>query len=154
AAPLAAPNTSVVLTAPTASPTAEPSAVPTPTPTLPPSVFIKVPFTSQFTTAAEVNDPDHQEYCEAAALLMVADYFKGDTRARIPSGEADTGMAQIYRVKRQTYPVSQDLPLTVIGSIGSQLFGLKPSVAPADLEQIQRSLAAGRPVIIPVWTHV
>src|SRR5262245_53676816 len=110
AAPLAAPKTSVVLTAPSASPTAEPSAAPTPTPTLPPSVFIKVPFTSQFTTAAEVYDKDHQEYCEAAALLMVADYFKGDTRARIPGVEADTGMAQIYSVKRQTYPSSQDLP--------------------------------------------
>jgi hypothetical protein len=46
-----------------------------------------------------------------------------------------------------------DLPLTSVASVGTQLFGLKPTVAPVDLEQIEQNVAAGRPVIVPVMTH-
>lgn len=150
-----APRTAVVLTAPTATPTAEaaPTAPPTPKP-LPPSVFIKVPYTSQFPFSGQwsAGNP-HLEYCEAAALLMMADYYKGDARDRIPPDEADAAMGQIVQTERSTFPGVVDLPLASIGAVGARLYGLKPTVAAVDLERIEHQLAMGRPVVIPVMTH-
>jgi hypothetical protein len=151
--PPPAPKTAVVLTAPTPP---DPSSVPTPTPSptpLPASVFVKVPYTPQSPYDQWGAGNPHEEYCEAAALLMVGDYFKGDTRSVIPPAEADSAMAQIVSVERRTFPGVLDLPLTSIGAIGNQLYGLTPTVAPVDLNEIERSLAEGRPVIIPVMTH-
>jgi Peptidase_C39 like family len=149
-----APPAAVVLTAPTTPPAADttPTAPPTPTP-LPRSVFIKVPYTSQFPFPGQWNAGNpHLEYCEAAALLMMGDYYKGDTRDRIPPAEADAAMGQIVQAERSAFP-GVDLPLTSIGAVGTRLFGLRPTIAPVDLQAIQRQLAAGRPVIVPVMTH-
>ncbi|HEY4026068.1 MAG TPA: C39 family peptidase [Candidatus Dormibacteraeota bacterium] len=151
AAPHPAPSTAVVLTGPTAPAPAAPTSTPAPTP-LPASVFVKVPYTSQF-PFNQFTDREHAEYCEAAAILMLSDYFKGDTRPRIPPAEADAEMGRIVSVERRTFPGVLDLPLTSVGAVGTQLFGLKPTVTPVDLDQIKRSLAGGRPVIIPVMTH-
>src|SRR5215831_7201176 len=65
----------------------EPPAFPTPTPAptlLPASVLIKVPYTPQSPFNQWGSGNVHEEYCEAAALLMVSDFFKGDTRPQIP----------------------------------------------------------------------
>jgi hypothetical protein len=151
AAPAAAPRTAVVIRAPTA---ASATAAPTPVPTLPASVFVKVPYTSQFPfNQFGAGDP-HENYCEAAALEMVSQYFKGDTRDRIPPGEADSGMGGIVSVERKDFPNVTDLPLTSVAAVGTQLFGLKPTVSPVDLDQIERNVAAGRPVLVPVMTHL
>jgi hypothetical protein len=148
------PKTAVVIAPPTPTDTSAVTA-PTATPALPPSVLIEVPYTSQFPlkNAAEFNDAAHQNYCEAAALLMVSDYFKGDKRSIIPPPEADAGMGQIVSVERQTFPGVTDLPLTSVATIGNRLFGLRPTVAPVSIETIEQNLAAGRPVMIPVMTH-
>ncbi len=151
-APLPAPRAAVVLTAPPPPPAGTPTPVPSPTP-LPASVFIKVPYTSQSPYNQWGAGNPHEEYCEAAALLMMGDYFKGDGRSVIPPAEADSAMAQIVGVERRTFPGVLDLPLTSIGAVGTQLYGLTPTVAPVDLGEIERSLAVGRPVIVPVMTH-
>jgi hypothetical protein len=153
AAPAPAPRTAVVVQAPTPTPVPVPAApTPTPAPTpLPPSVFMKVPYTSQFPTG--VFSGPYEEYCEAAALLMVGQYFRGDTRDRIPAGEANASMGAIVGTERRDFPGMLDLPLTNIGAVGTQMFSLKPTIAPADPNVIERNLAQGRPVIIPVMTH-
>ena len=150
-APAAAPRTAVVIGAPTAAPA---TAAPTPVPTLPPSVFVKVPYTSQFPFSQFGAGDPHENYCEAAALEMVSQYFKGDTRDRIPPAEADSAMGSIVSAERKDFPGVMDLPLTSVASVGTQLFGLKPTVSPVDLQQIETSLAAGRPVLVPVMTHL
>src|SRR5579859_2848239 len=69
--PAPAPKTAVVIGAPGDAPTGAPAtAAPTPVPTLPPSVFIKVPYTSEFPHHDEFQNPNdpHLNYCEAAAL--------------------------------------------------------------------------------------
>jgi len=146
--PRPAPSAAVVLGAPTAQPTAALARTP-----LPPSVFVRVPYTPQSPFNQWGAGNPHEEYCEAAALLMVGDYFKGDGRSLIPPAEADAAMAQIVAVERQSYPAVLDLPLTDIGAVGTRLYGLQPAVTPVDLDQVEHSLAAGRPVIIPVMTH-
>jgi hypothetical protein len=151
AAPLPPPRTAVVLTAPTPGPAVETPA-PSPTP-LPPSVFIKVPYTPQSPFNQWAAGNPHEEYCEAAALLMVGSYFRGDARDRLPPAEADTAMGQIVSVERSTFPGVLDLPLTSVAAVGTRLYGLKPAVEPVDLGEIERNLAEGRPVVIPVMTH-
>ena len=150
-APAAAPKTALVISAPSAAPTAS---TPTPVPTLPPSVFVKVPYTSQFPFDQFGATDPHENYCEAAALEMVSQYFKGDTRDRIPPGEADSAMGSIVSVERKNYPGVMDLPLTAVAAVGTQLFGLKPTISPVDLGQIEHNVAAGRPVLVPVMTHL
>ncbi|HZV48236.1 MAG TPA: C39 family peptidase [Candidatus Dormibacteraeota bacterium] len=150
--PRPAPRTAVVIAAPT--PAATPASTPIPSPTpLPPSVFVKVPYTSQSPYDQwGANDP-HQEYCEAAALLMVSDYFRGDRRSTIPPAEANAGMAAIVDAERRMFPGVLDLPVADVAQVGQHMFGLQPSVVPLDLTTIERNLAEGRPVIIPVMTH-
>jgi Peptidase_C39 like family len=153
AAPAPAPRTAVVIAAPTDAPTAVPATA-TPVPTLPPSVFIKVPYTSQFPfNQFGAGDP-HENYCEAAALEMVSQYFRGDSRDRIPPAEADPAMGSIVSTERRDFPGVTDLPLTSVASVGTQLFGLKPTISPVDLNQVETQLAAGRPVLVPVMTHL
>jgi len=148
------PKTAVVIAAPSDTPSAMP-ATPTPVPTLPPSVYVKVPYTSEFPFANEINPKDpHENYCEAAALEMVSQYFKGDTRVFLPAAEADAGMGGIVSVERRTFPGVLDLPLTSVASVGTQMFGLKATISPVDQVEIRRNLAAGRPVIVPLMTWV
>ena len=155
AAPRPAPATAVVVGAPaTLMPSPPAIATPTPAPTpLPASVLVRVPYTAQSPYNTWGAGNPHEEYCEAAALLMIGQYFKGDSRDRIPAAEADAAMGQIVAAERRDFPGVLDLPLADIGSVGSQLYGLTPQVAPVDPTEIQRNLAQGRPVIIPVMTH-
>jgi Peptidase_C39 like family len=157
AAPAPAPKTAVVVQAPTPTPETVPTAAaptPTPAPTpLPPSVFVRVPYTAQSPFNQWGAGNPHEEYCEAAAILMVGQYFRGDTRDRIPPAEADASMGQIVATERRTFPGVLDLPLTDIGAVGNQLYNLRPAISPVDPDVIERNLAEGRPVIVPVMTH-
>lgn len=154
------PRTAVVVSAiPTAAPTAEPSASPTPTAApapLPPSLRIKgVPYTVQSPFLQwGANDP-HQEYCEAAAVLMVGRYYRGDSypNDRIPPPDADQAMAQIVAWERQQWPGVLDLSLDRVGQVGHNFYPMRPHVAEATLEAVKAALAAGHPVLLPVNTH-
>jgi hypothetical protein len=150
-APRPAPSAAAVIrAAPTPAPTATAVATPAPTP-LPTSVLIKVPYTSQFPIGKF--DGYYQDYCEAAALEMVGQYYRGDRRDRIPGAEANAALGQIFAVEHQAYK-PMDLPLSVVGDVGSRVFNLQPTVVPVDEGVIRQNLADGRPVIIPVMTHL
>ncbi len=155
-APAPAPKTSVVISAPaTTAATAEPSASPTQTPAptpLPASVLIRtVPFTIQ--APSGVWDRAHEEYCEAAAVYMVGQYFTGDRRVHLPAAEADAAMGRIVGWERSSYPGVLNLPLSDMVQVGAHFYNLQAQVVPVDLNVIEHSLAAGLPVILPVMTH-
>lgn len=160
------PSTEVVVSAlpsatPTASPTPTASATPTPAPTpLPASLFIQhVPYTPQAPVDAQHPggnwDAVHEEYCEAAAVVMIGRYYRGDRFAgdNIPAADADSAMAQVADYERRAYPGQLDLPLSAIGSVGQKVYNMQPVVGPATLDNVKRALAQGRPVVIPVMTH-
>jgi hypothetical protein len=84
---------------------------------------------------------------------MVGRYFQGDSRDRVPAPEAESSMAQLVGYERRSFTSVLDLPLTDVGAVGTQFYGLRPAVMPVDEEQIKRNLAQGRPVILPVMTH-
>lgn len=138
---------------PSATPAAAATPVPTPTP-LPPSVLIpNVPYTVQ----APDGDWDaaHQEYCEAAAVTMVGLYYRGATFPGnvIPAATANADMAQVVAWERATWPGQLNLSLQEVAQDGAHFYGLTSTVVPLDLTAIQRYLAGGQPVIIPVMTH-
>lgn len=139
----------------TPTPTPAPTATPAPTPTpLPASALIaSVPYTVQ----APNNqwDATHQEYCEAAAVTMVGLYYQGATFPGnvIPAGTANADMAGVVAWERQTWPGQLNLSLQQVGQDGAHFYGLTASVVPLDWDAIQRYLAGGQPVIIPVMTH-
>ena len=70
-------------------PPADIATVPTPTPSptpLPTSLVIQgVPFTIQ--SPYQVWDRVHNEYCEAAAVYMVGQYWNNDHRANLPQAQ-------------------------------------------------------------------
>ncbi|MDQ6773600.1 MAG: C39 family peptidase [Candidatus Dormibacteraeota bacterium] len=158
------PKTSVVVAAPSASPSpnesaspvATPAATPTPTPAptpIPDSVLIKVPFTSQFPFQAS-NHAFYEDFCEAAGTLMAGAYWSGDQRAQIPGSEADTRMRAIVAYERASWPGQLNLSLADMGQSATHFFGLQSQIVPLDLNVIEQQLADGRPVIIPLMTHV
>lgn len=144
----AAPHAAVVFTGPTAVPS--PSVQPTPSP-LPPSVFIHVPYTVQAPLGNW--DTAHEDYCEAAATLMYGAYLTGDHREVIPPAEADQRMAKIVAWERATWPGVLNLPLSDVGQVGAHFFNATPLFDDPTLPDIERALAAGHPVIIPLMTH-
>ena len=154
------PRTAVVISAvPTAPPTPEPSAPPTPVPTptpIPPSLFIRgVPYTVQSPFFQWGPTDPHQEYCEAAAVMMVGRYYRGDhfPNDRIPPADADQAMAQIVQWERQQWPGVLDLSLERVGQVGRNFYGMQPVLAEATLDGVKAALAAGHPVLLPVNTH-
>lgn len=150
------PKTDVVVSAvptPTAVPSASPTPTPQPTP-LPASLRIDhVPFTVQAPTGNW--DAAHEEYCEAAAALMVGRYYKGlqYPNDRIPPADADSAMGQIVQWERQQWPGVLDLSLDKVAQVGQHFYDLQPTLQPATLDNVKAALAAGHPVMIPVATH-
>jgi Peptidase_C39 like family len=153
----AEPNAAATIEAPAPAPSPsvsdDPSPIPTPSPSPPPvSAFIKtVPYTVQ--APYGVWDAAHEEYCEAAAVLMVGLYMGGDRRSRIPAAEADRDMGAIVTWERATWPGVKDLSLDKVAQDGVHFYNLKPTLEPATFDNIETEVAAGRPVIIPVMTH-
>jgi hypothetical protein len=156
----AAPSTDVVVSAPPSSvPTIEPSVAPTPTPTptpIPPSLFIKgVPYTVQSPYNQWGPSDPHQEYCEAAAVMMVGRYYRGDKFPgdRIPPADADAAMAQIVQWERQQWRGVLDLSLDKVAQVGKNFYNMTPATTDATLDNVKAALASGKPVLIPVMTH-
>jgi hypothetical protein len=153
--PAAPPRTAVVIQAPSDSASAPPATTAAPTPTataLPQSLSIQgVPFTIQ--APLQVWDSAHEEYCEAANIYMVGQYWSGDHRALIPPAEADASMGRIVAWERASFP-NLNLSLDQMRQVGAHFYaGVGAQVVPIDFGVIQQQLAAGRPVIIPVMTH-
>lgn len=155
------PTAAVVIAAPTGTPTpdatATPAATPTPTPAptpLPASVLLKVPFTSQFPFQAQ-NHGFYEDFCEAAGTLMTGAYWSGDNRALIPGAEADSRMREIVNYERASFGTHQlNLSLADVAQSGNHFYGLQGQVVALDLDVMKRDLANGRPVIVPLMTHV
>jgi hypothetical protein len=150
------PKTAVVVHAPpTSVPSAAPTPIQTPTP-LPTSLSIQgVPFTFQ-APGMQVVDAAHEEYCEAAAVYMVGQYWGNDHRQRVPAAEAQANMGRMVAWERAAFPRLINLPLADMVLVGQQFYAtsnLTAQVVPVDFGVIQQNLAAGRPVILPVMTH-
>ncbi len=111
------------------------------------SINLKVPFTSQAPHA--VWDGDHNEFCEEAAVLMVARFLQGRS---IPNNDdAEKSLQRLKRWQLKRFGFFKDTTAEETATILRAYFKLKgvavlknPRVA-----DIKRELAAGNPVIVP-----
>jgi hypothetical protein len=138
---------------PAAQPSAASSPVSTASPAaLPVSLMIDtVPFTTQ--APFENWDRAHEEYCEAAVAYMVGQYLSGDRRLHIPPAEADAAMGTIVAWERATFSGEINLSLDEMARVGDRFYNLDARIVPLRYDAIQRSLASGLPVVIPLMTH-
>jgi hypothetical protein len=133
------------------SPAPAPKPAPT-TATLPVSVNLKVAFVPQ--TPLKNWDDTHEDTCEEASMLMLADVFaRGGTPA-----EMDAAILAIVDFEKSTVGdwKSTDADTTV--AVMNAYFkdrGITAAVRPiVSIDDVKRALAAGSPVMLPASGHL
>lgn len=114
----------------------------------PKAAEIDVPFTAQ-APQGDWSQP-WQDACEETSIYMVASFYADDP---IKREEAVKRIREILKVKNETIKVSYDESLETIAALIDELgmpwtTELKLDPTPEDLKG---ELAAGRPVIVPVY---
>ncbi len=113
---------------------------------LPDEKNLAVPFTTQ---APGANwDADHEEFCEEAAMLMVARYYQGQPFASAADAERGLQAVKTWEVKNLGFYF--DTTAEENAQIIRGLYGLHVElVTNPTVKQIQTAIAAGHPVIVP-----
>jgi len=115
---------------------------------VPPQTTINVPFTSQ-APQGDWSEP-WQNACEETSIYMVSSFYANDP---IKRDQAVQKIREILKVKNDKIKVSKDESLTTIAQLISDL-GLPWTtalVADPTVDQLKAELAAGRPIIVPVY---
>ncbi|MFN2462528.1 MAG: C39 family peptidase, partial [Candidatus Dormibacteria bacterium] len=94
-----------------------------------------------------------QNACEEAALLMVHDYLRGDTRSDIPADEADAALGAMQQWQVDNWAGETDLTMVRTGQLARAYYGHSYQVQPATTDAIMAAIRAGSPVSVPVMTH-
>jgi len=117
--------------------------------TLPVSMNLAVPFTSQ---APHGNwDEPYQEGCEEASVYMVHAYFSGMDEGRIPASTADEAILQVVEFEMELFGFYKDTTAEKTGVFAELLYGhTYQLLTNPTVEDIQRKLVQGHPVIVPV----
>ena len=115
---------------------------------LPTSINLAVPFTSQ---APHGNwDEPYQESCEEASVYMVHAYFSGVDEGQIPPDTADAELLKVIDFENELYGFYQDTTAEQAGMFAELMYGHTYTVlTDPTIEDIQRALVAGHPVIVP-----
>jgi len=114
------------------------------------SGLLQVPYTVQ----APFNDwRVFENACEEAALLMYHDFLQGDLRQVIPPSEAASQLRAMEQWQVVPWGADRDLDMQHTGLLAQQYYGYSFQVLPATRENIEASIDAGHPVIVPAMTH-
>ncbi|MBI4256996.1 C39 family peptidase [Candidatus Uhrbacteria bacterium] len=115
---------------------------------LPSSKNLAVPFTSQ---APNGNwDEPYQEACEEASVYMVHAYFSGMDEGKIPASTANEALLQIVEFEMELFGFYEDTTTEQTGVLAELMYGhTYQLVANPTVEDIQRKLVQGHPVIVP-----
>jgi hypothetical protein len=145
---------------PSSSPNAPGSRSGTPDPppgaqSLPPSLTLAVPYTSQ----APYDDWDafHQYTCEAAAVLMLGNYFGGDHSSAIPPDQAEASLQRLMTYEEGLSGQPGDfrvdlMPPQFEATVTAFYPGISTSLKPFTAGGLRNELAAGHVVVIPLMT--
>jgi len=114
----------------------------------PPKANVEVPFTSQ-APAGDWSEP-WQNACEETSIYMVSSFYANDS---IKRDEAVAKIKEILKVKNQEIKVSKDESLATISQliVDLDLPWTTEIVSDPTKEQLKTELAAGRPIIVPVF---
>lgn len=115
---------------------------------LPPKADVNVPFTSQAPTG-DWSQP-WQDACEETSIYMVSSFYQNDPITR---DKAVKQIQEIFKTKNSEIKVSKDESIETIAKLIG-LLNLPWSATPVydpTAEALKAELAAGRPVIVPVY---
>lgn len=126
----------------------KPSATQTPTTNLA-TLSLKVPFTPQAPTGNW--DQLHNEACEEASAIMVAAYFSGDTRTKIPATEVENKLTVLTNWEQTRFGYYLDTTTAETAEMIRSVYNLKATVVSNYTEKdIKDALNANKLVILPV----
>lgn len=137
----------VTETIPASADAAPAPTVPTPAAEQPGSVKLNMPFASQAPTGNW--DPPYDEACEEASLIVVHHYLEGT--ALDPTIMNRDILAMVDHEKSKGLPV--DIDMLQLAQVAKDMFGYDAEVvegAGVTIERIERELAKGNPVILPL----
>jgi len=135
--------------APSTKPGTSSSPKPSATSTTPSTLSLKVPFTPQAPTGNW--DQLHNEACEEASAIMVAAYFSGDTRTKIPAGEVENQLTALTNWEQARFGYSLDTTTAETAEMIRLFYHLKATVVSNYTEKdIKDALNANKLVILPV----
>lgn len=106
----------------------------------------KVPFTPQAPFAKW--DTLHEEACEEASMLMVAEYFKQNPKLQLPADYAEKEILRLVSWEEQSH-YAMDITGIEVVKILKDYFGLSARVAPYNANDLRAVLLKKQPVIIP-----
>jgi hypothetical protein len=115
---------------------------------MPAQTNVEVPFTSQ-APAGDWSEP-WQNACEETSIYMVSSFYANDP---IKRDQAVLKIKEILKVKNQDIKVSKDESLATISQLIVDL-GLPWTtelVSDPTKDDLKKELAAGRPIIVPVY---
>lgn len=115
---------------------------------LPPNAHVDVPFTSQ--APEGVWTEPWQNACEEASIIMIDNFYKGDT---LTKDKARAEILKIFDIKTETVGPSKDESMETIAAIinTSDLNWNAKVVDNPTVGDIKNELANHRPVIAPVY---
>ena len=107
---------------------------------------LAVPFTPQAPYA--VWDETHQEACEEASMLMVAEYYDGNRQPRFDKNYANEKILELVAWEEEHgYPI--DVTAAQVVSILKERYGLIARVEPYSAAAVRSAIQAQQPVILP-----
>ena len=117
-------------------------------PSEPTSTNVNVPFTSQ-APAGDWSEP-WQNACEETSIYMISSFYNQDP---IKRDEAIKEIKAILATKNTDIKVSKDESLTTISQliVDLKLPWTTTLVPDPTVDQLKKELAAGRPIIVPVY---
>ena len=118
---------------------------------LPDQIKLKVPFTSQ--APRGVWTEPWQNACEEASIIMINNFYKGDT---LTKEKAHQEILSIFDIKERTFGPSDDESMETVAAVinSSNLVWRSRVVNNPTIEDLKTELAAQRPIIVPVYAKV
>ncbi|MFA4818950.1 MAG: C39 family peptidase [Patescibacteria group bacterium] len=91
----------------------------------------------------------YQEACEEAAMIMAAEYFKGNKNLRLSAAEADKAILQLVEWQKQQRGFYEDTTAAEVAAIMTDYFNLTATVAVYNATAIRQAITAGKLVLVP-----
>lgn len=118
---------------------------------LPEQIKLKVPFTSQAPEGVWIEP--WQNACEEASIIMIDNFYKGDT---LTKEKAHQEILVIFDTKERKFGPSDDESMETVAAIinSSNLVWRARVVNDPTIEDLKKELSEQRPVIVPVYARV
>ncbi|MFA5991471.1 MAG: C39 family peptidase [Candidatus Doudnabacteria bacterium] len=112
------------------------------------SLLLPVPFTPQAPTANW--DTMHNEDCEEAGAIMVAEYFSGNKNARLDSEFVEEQLTKLTNWEMQTFGYNLDINSEEVVKMITTNYGLQAKIiTDVTEENIKKELAQNHLVLLP-----